>query len=70
MNNHNKNNIASDLSNASAALDRLWKYNCTIRLSKLEHLLTNLQVALKKLLRWFPANHLVANAGKRNLPTS
>ena len=38
--------------------------------SKIEHVLTNLQGASEKLFSWFPANHLVANAGKYHLLTS
>ena len=38
--------------------------------SKIEHVLTNLQGASKKLFSWFSANHLVANAGKCHLLTN
>ena len=38
--------------------------------SKIEHVLTNLQVASEKIFSWFSANHFVANAGKFHLLTS
>ena len=38
--------------------------------SKIEHVLIKLQCASEELFRWFSANHLEANAGKRHLLTS
>ena len=38
--------------------------------SKIEHVLANLHGALKKLIFWFSANHLVSNAGKCCVVTS